>query len=101
MNTPAVQVAGPLDVGVRRLRFSVRSYMFRPSTGVPLCLLDNAASTQHPRQVIQAMVDTYEKHYANVHAQGIHSLSDQTTDLYEQARKKFARSSMLPRPSSR
>lgn len=55
--------------------------------GVPLVYLDNAASTQRPRQVIQAIVDTYEKHYANVH-RGIHWLSDQSTDLYELARGK-------------
>jgi cysteine desulfurase/selenocysteine lyase len=51
----------------------------------PLVYLDNAATTQRPTQVIQALVDTYEKHYANVH-RGIHWLSDQSTDLYEEAR---------------
>lgn len=55
--------------------------------GTPLVYLDNAATTQRPRQVIQAMVDTYEQHYANVH-RGIHWLADQTTDLYETAREK-------------
>ena len=55
--------------------------------GVPLVYLDNAATTQRPRQVIQAIVDTYEHHYANVH-RGIHWLADQTTDLYENAREK-------------
>jgi cysteine desulfurase/selenocysteine lyase len=55
--------------------------------GVPLTYLDNAATTQRPRQVIQAIVDTYEHHYANVH-RGIHWLSDQSTDLYEDAREK-------------
>lgn len=55
--------------------------------GVPLTYLDNAATTQRPRQVIEAIVDTYEHHYANVH-RGIHWLSDHSTDLYEQARDK-------------
>jgi cysteine desulfurase/selenocysteine lyase len=55
--------------------------------GERLTYLDNAATTQRPRQVIQAIVDTYERHYANVH-RGIHWLSDQTTDLFEQAREK-------------
>lgn len=55
--------------------------------GMPLVYLDNAATTQRPRLVIQAMVDTYEQHYANVH-RGIHWLADQTTDLYETAREK-------------
>ncbi|MBX7164891.1 MAG: cysteine desulfurase [Pirellulales bacterium] len=55
--------------------------------GVPLCYLDNAATTQRPRQVIQSLVDVYESKYANVH-RGIHWLSDQSTDLYEEAREK-------------
>jgi cysteine desulfurase/selenocysteine lyase len=53
----------------------------------PLVFLDNAASTQRPRQVIQVIVDMYEQHYANVH-RGIHYLSEQSTDLYEAARGK-------------
>jgi len=54
---------------------------------MPLVYLDNAATTQRPRQVIQSIVDVYERHYANVH-RGIHWLSDQSTDLYEEAREK-------------
>ena len=52
----------------------------------PLVYLDNAATTQRPRQVIQTLVEVYEKHYANVH-RGIHWLSEQSTDLYEEARE--------------
>ncbi|MAT71793.1 MAG: cysteine desulfurase [Planctomycetaceae bacterium] len=55
--------------------------------GRPLVFLDNAASTQHPRQVIDAMRDVYERDYANVH-RGIHTLSERSTELYEQAREK-------------
>ena len=55
--------------------------------GRPLVYIDNAATSQRPRQVIQAIVETYERHYANVH-RGIHWLSDQSTDLYEEAREK-------------
>lgn len=54
---------------------------------VPLVYLDNAASTQRPHAVIQALVDVYEKQYSNVH-RGIHWLSDQSTDLYEESREK-------------
>jgi len=53
----------------------------------PLAYLDSAASTQRPRQVIQAVVDIYEKTYSNVH-RGIHWLSERCTDQYEQAREK-------------
>lgn len=53
----------------------------------PLIYFDNAASTQRPRQVIQAMTDSYEKTYANVH-RGTHWLSEQSSMLYEHARLK-------------
>lgn len=52
----------------------------------PLVYLDNAASTQRPRAVIDRTVEVYEKLYANVH-RGVHWLSEQSTDLYEEARK--------------
>lgn len=52
----------------------------------PLVYLDNAATTQRPRQVIGKIVEVYEQHYANVH-RGIHWLSEQSTDLYEEARE--------------
>ena len=52
----------------------------------PLSFLDNAASTQRPRQVIDAMSRVYEHDYANVH-RGIHVLTERSTDLYEQARE--------------
>jgi cysteine desulfurase/selenocysteine lyase len=57
--------------------------------GRPLVFLDNAASTQRPRQVIDAIARVYERDYANVH-RGIHTLSERTTEQYEQAREKVA-----------
>ncbi len=54
---------------------------------VPLAYLDNAASTQRPRQVIQAIVEAYEEHYANVH-RGVHTLAEEATGLFEGAREK-------------
>ena len=62
--------------------------------------LDNAATSQRPRQVIQAIVDTYERHYANVH-RGIHWLADQSTELYEGAREKVCAFIHASRPRSR
>ncbi len=53
----------------------------------PLVFLDNAASTQRPRQVIDAISGVYERTYANVH-RGIHTLSELSTEQYELARKK-------------
>jgi len=55
--------------------------------GQPLVFLDNAASTQRPRQVIDAIRRVYEHDYANVH-RGIHTLSERSTEQYEQAREK-------------
>lgn len=57
------------------------------SDGVPLAFLDNAASSQRPRQVIDAITHCYEHDYANVH-RGIHVLSERATDAYELARRK-------------
>jgi len=53
----------------------------------PLIYLDNAASTQRPKQVIDAVVSMYEEHYANVH-RGVHYLSEQSTNLYDEARER-------------
>jgi cysteine desulfurase/selenocysteine lyase len=50
-----------------------------------LVYFDNAATTQRPSHVIRSLVDVYEQHYSNVH-RGIHWLSEQSTDLYEEAR---------------
>lgn len=53
----------------------------------PLVYLDNAASTQKPRAVIDSIRKVYEEDYANVH-RGVHTLSQRCTDLFEQAREK-------------
>ena len=57
--------------------------------GKPLVYLDNAATTQKPRSVIQSLVDYYENYNANVH-RGVHTLSMEATDMTEAARKKVA-----------
>ncbi len=58
--------------------------------GKPLVFLDSAASSQKPRQVMAAMTRMAETCYANVH-RGIHKLSQESTDLFEQARTRVAR----------
>jgi cysteine desulfurase/selenocysteine lyase len=57
--------------------------------GKPLVYLDNAASSQKPRQVLDAMNDYYERHHSNVH-RGVHVLAEEATALYEGARDKIA-----------
>ena len=51
----------------------------------PLIFLDNAASTQRPRQVIDAIGTVYQRDYANVH-RGIHTLSERSTERYDLGR---------------
>jgi cysteine desulfurase/selenocysteine lyase len=58
--------------------------------GVPLIYLDNAASSQKPNTVIDAMADYYRRYNANVH-RGVHKLSEDATLAYEQARLKIRR----------
>lgn len=56
----------------------------------PLAYLDNAASSQRPRQVVQAIADYYEHDHANVH-RGVHTLSQRATTAYEGAREDVRR----------
>jgi cysteine desulfurase/selenocysteine lyase len=66
--------------------------------GRPLVYFDNAATTQKPRQVIQALVDYYENYNANIH-RGLHKLAEEATEAYEAARAKVAR--FIKAPESR
>ncbi len=56
----------------------------------PLVYLDNAATTQKPREVVEAIANEYYSVNANVH-RGVHFLSQQATELHEQARERVAR----------
>ena len=67
--------------------------------GKPLVYLDNAATSQKPSSVIQALVDYYEGYNANVH-RGVHALSMEATDRYEEARAKVARFIGAPEPET-
>jgi cysteine desulfurase/selenocysteine lyase len=58
--------------------------------GVPLIYLDNAATSQKPLAVIEALDDYYRRYNANVH-RGIHKLSEEATTAYENARVKIRR----------
>lgn len=78
----------PLDVQSLRSDFPILSSKVHGDK--PLVYLDNAASTQRPRTVIDAMTTAYEEQYANVH-RGIHWLSELSTDLYENARETVQR----------
>ena len=58
--------------------------------GQPLVYLDNAATAQKPRAVLDAISNYYERDNANVH-RGVHTLSQRATDAYEGARERIAR----------
>jgi cysteine desulfurase / selenocysteine lyase len=77
----------PLDVEAIRRDFPV---LAREVNGKPLCYLDNAASSQRPRAVIDAISRYYETSHANVH-RGVHRLSQEATDLFEGARETLRR----------
>jgi cysteine desulfurase/selenocysteine lyase len=74
----------PYDVEAIRADFPILAE--RPY-GKPLVYLDNAASAQKPRAVIDRMVHAYEHEYANVH-RGLHYLANAATDAFEAAREK-------------
>src|SRR5690625_5560828 len=59
----------------------------REVNGSKLVYLDNAATSQTPTAVIDSIKDYYQEYNANIH-RGVHSLSQEATDAYEQARKK-------------
>ncbi|MDT0555425.1 aminotransferase class V-fold PLP-dependent enzyme [Patiriisocius hiemis] len=71
------------DIKKIRADFPILS---REVNGYPLVYLDNAATSQKPKQVIDCIVDYYSNYNANIH-RGVHSLSQEATDAYEQARK--------------
>jgi cysteine desulfurase/selenocysteine lyase len=75
------------DVNRVRKDFPILDREVRP--GVPLVYLDNAATSQKPTHVLDAMRDYYEQHNANVH-RGIHTLAEEATACYEGARDKVA-----------
>jgi cysteine desulfurase/selenocysteine lyase len=79
--------SAPIDVARVRADFPI---LKRQINGRPLIYLDNAATTQKPRQVIDALVDFYSNTNANVH-RGVHTLSVEATDMYEAARERIAR----------
>ena len=87
--------ASPLAVERIRADFPILSQKVR---GKNLVYLDNAATSQKPRQVIDAMSRVFEEHNANIH-RGVYELSERTTAVFEEARAKVAR--LINAPSER
>jgi cysteine desulfurase/selenocysteine lyase len=76
-----------LDVTAIRRDFPI---LHQEINGKPLVYLDNAASSQRPRAVIDAIARYYERDHANIH-RGVHTLSQRATDQYEAARESVRR----------
>jgi cysteine desulfurase/selenocysteine lyase len=82
------QTTDTLDVAAIRKDFPILEREMQD--GVPLVFLDSAASSQKPKQVIQAMSQFYETEYANVH-RGIYKLAEEATAAFESARERVAK----------
>jgi cysteine desulfurase/selenocysteine lyase len=80
-------ISAPLDVEALRADFPILAE--RPY-GKPLVYLDNAASAQKPRAVIERLTHAYSHEYANVH-RGLHYLANAATEAYEAARESVRR----------
>jgi cysteine desulfurase/selenocysteine lyase len=76
-----------LDPRALRRRFPI---LARQVNGHPLVYLDNAATTQKPAAVLDALSDYYSTHNANVH-RGVHTLAEEATAAYEGCRARVAR----------
>lgn len=82
------------DLPALRADFPILQTMVRGET--PLVYFDNAATTQRPQAVIDAVTNAYQQQYANVH-RGIHWLSELSTSLFEEAREAVQRFLHAPR----
>jgi cysteine desulfurase/selenocysteine lyase len=75
-------ITGSLDINFIRSQFPV---LEREVKGKPLVYLDNAATTQKPQVVIDALVNYYSNYNANIH-RGIHTLAEEATAAFEKTR---------------
>ncbi len=82
--TASTNSTAAYDVAAVRRDFPILAHQ---AHGKPLVYLDNAATTQKPQAVIDAVSDYYTQHNANVH-RGVHLLSMEATEAYETARRK-------------
>jgi len=78
-------IKGMFDVENIRKDFPI---LTRQVNGKPLVYFDNAATSQTPKQVIDVIVNYYTNYNANIH-RGVHALSQEATDKYEEARLKI------------
>src|SRR6266571_7849382 len=87
-----------IDVELIRKDFPILERRVGADGDRRLVYLDSAATSQKPRQVIDALVDFYERHNANIH-RGVYALAEEATALYEAARARLAGFVGAPDPS--
>jgi cysteine desulfurase/selenocysteine lyase len=87
MTPDSIERCDVLDVAAIKADFPL--VQGRLERGHPIVFLDSAASSQKPRQVLDAMTEYYEHHHANVH-RGAYQLAEEATDGLEGARQKVA-----------
>ena len=87
-------VSTPLTFDVKSIREDF-PILKRKVNDKPLVYFDNAATSQTPQQVIDVIVDYYSNYNANIH-RGVHALSQEATDAYEQARIKLQKHFNIP-----
>ena len=94
--TPAPRPGSPAPLDVERLRddFPILAHRVR---GKPLVYLDNAATTQKPQSVIDAVTRFYSSENANIH-RGVHYLSERATEAYQGVHERVARFFNAPSP---
>src|SRR5499427_5073761 len=80
----ATTAANKLDARTLRRDFPIFEQEFH---GKPLAFLDSAASSQKPRQMLEAMDRFYETSYANVH-RGVYQLAERATEALERSRER-------------
>src|SRR5438046_3590997 len=86
MAVAEISKTAALDIAAIRADFPI---LHQQVNGHPLVYLDNAATSQKPRQVIEALVRYYEEFNSNVH-RGAHTLGDRATEAYEGTRARLA-----------
>ena len=79
-----------MDETIHRIREDFPILRREVYPGIPLIYLDSAATSQKPKQVLEAMESYYRKSNANVH-RGVHTLSEEATAFYESSREKVAK----------
>jgi cysteine desulfurase/selenocysteine lyase len=79
-----------MSLNVNKIRKDFPIFQRETRPGVPLVYLDSTATSQKPLTVIEAMNDFYRRSNANIH-RGVHTLAEEATALYEEARLKIAK----------